>query len=66
MIHHHPVYGYHSVLTVGYVDFTYGAWSDEPNSTYIRIADGWTKGCNRYVWGNCYGSWNYVSVIPDI
>lgn len=36
---------------------------NDPSSTYIRIADGWSSTADRYVWGSCYGTWNYVSVI---
>ena len=65
IMHNHETYGDHSVLAIGYADFTYDGWWNEPSSTYIRIADGHTSNSNRYVWGACYGTWNYVSVIPN-
>ena len=65
IMHAHRLYGDHSVLAVGYVDFTYDSIYNDPSSTYIRIADGWSTNCDRYVWGSCYGTWNYVSVIVD-
>lgn len=63
IMHNHRTYGDHSVLAIGYVDFTYDSIYNDPSSTYIRIADGWSSTADRYVWGSCYGTWNYVSVI---
>lgn len=63
IMHNHRTYGEHSVLAIGYVDFTYDSIYNDPSSTYIRIADGWSSTADRYVWGSCYGTWNYVSVI---
>lgn len=58
MLYDHYRYGNHSVLAVGYYKFEY----DNYDSIYIEIADGWSHTANRYVWGMCYGSWDYVSV----
>lgn len=58
MLYDHYMYRNHSVLAVGYMKFEY----DDYDSIYIRIADGWSRTANRYVWGMCYGHWNYVSV----
>lgn len=63
IMHNHRTYGDHSVLAIGYVDFTYDSIYNDPSSTYIRIADGWSSTADRYVWGSCYGTWNYISVI---
>lgn len=65
IVHDHYMYGDHSVVAVGYSQFTYSNWYGDSYSTYIRIADGWTNYPSRYVWGGCNGSWNYVVVIPD-
>ena len=62
IVHGHQMYKEHSVVAVGYSQFTY---SNGYYSTYIRIADGWTNYPSRYVWGHCQGNWNYVVVIPD-
>ncbi len=51
----------HSVVALGYSQFTYSSIGSR--SIYIRIADGWTNYPSRYVWGNCQGNWNYVSVL---
>lgn len=61
-VHNHKRYGNHSVVALGYSQFTY---SNGYCSTYIRIADGHTNYPSRYVWGHCQGNWNYVIVIPD-
>lgn len=61
ILHNHRTYGNHSVLALGFYQFQY----DDGNSTYIRIADGWSTDPNRYVWGGCAGYWNYVTVIPQ-
>lgn len=58
MLHDHYKYKNHSVIALGYMQFRY----DDYDSIYIRIADGWSRTANRYVWGMCYGTWNYVSV----
>ncbi|MCI8426948.1 MAG: hypothetical protein HFJ03_05325 [Lachnospira sp.] len=57
----HYKYGNHSVVALGYSQFTYSIGN---HSIYIRIADGWTNYPSRYVWGNCQGNWNYVVVLP--
>ena len=62
IVYDHYKYDDHSVLALGYSQFTY---SNGSCSTYIRIADGWTNYPSRYVWGHCQGNWNYVVVIPD-
>lgn len=41
----HYYYGNHSALVVGYVRYKYS----NSSSTYYRIADGISGGCNRYV-----------------
>ena len=28
----------------------------------LFLNDGWTKDPDRYVWGSCVGTWNYVTV----
>lgn len=61
LMNNHNTYGDHGVLAVGYEQFDYG----DSYSTYIRIADGWSHYPDRYVWGACYGTWNYVVVIPN-
>lgn len=42
MVYDHYKYGNHSVVAVGYSEFTYFGWYQNSYSTYIRIADGWT------------------------
>lgn len=59
IMHNHRRYKDHSVLALGYIQFKYNGYG---YSTYIRIADGWTKDPDRYVWGSCVGTWNYVTV----
>jgi hypothetical protein len=59
MLHNHRMYGDHSVLAVGYKQYKYAI----ANSNYIRIVDGWINSPTRFVWGGCYGTWNYVSVV---
>ena len=59
IMHNHRRYKDHSVLALGYIQFKYNGYG---YSTYIRIADGWTKNPDRYVWGSCVGTWNYVTV----
>lgn len=61
----HYKYGNHSVIALGYAQFTYDHWYGKSYSTYIQIADGWTYYPSRYVWGGCSGTWDYVVVIPD-
>lgn len=61
MMHNHKLYGNHSVVALGYQQYAYSG----NTSNYIRIADGWITSPTRYVWGGCYGNWNYVSVIPN-
>jgi hypothetical protein len=61
ILHDNRTYGEHSVLALGYYQFEYNG---SGNSTYIRIADGFSESPNRYVWGGCAGYWNYVTVIP--
>jgi hypothetical protein len=52
MLHDHYKYKNHSVIALGYMKFRY----DDYDSMYIRIADGWIRTANRYVWGMCYGT----------
>lgn len=61
ILHDNRTYSEHSVLALGYYQFEYNG---SGNSTYIRIADGFSESPNRYVWGGCAGYWNYVTVIP--
>ena len=61
-LHNHYRYGDHSVLAVGYQKYTYEHWYGDNVEIYIRISDGWQRYPWRWVWGNCTGSWNYVSV----
>lgn len=42
----HYFYGDHSVVGVGYVDYTYGIFS---HSRYIRVVDGWTSSASRFI-----------------
>lgn len=65
ILHNHKRYGDHSVLAVGYSEFMYNTGMVTSYSIYIRIADGWTNYPSRFVWGACYGTWNYVAVAPD-
>lgn len=58
MVHSHNTYGDHSVVAIGYEYYNYGG----EESSYIQIVDGWTRLPERYVWGGCYGTWNYVTV----
>lgn len=58
LMYNHNKYGDHSVLAVGYQKYKYNDY----DSIYIRIVDGWSRTPNRYVWGMCYGTWDYVSV----
>ncbi len=62
IVHNHYKYSDHSVLAVGYQQYIYEHWYGDNYETYIRIADGWTSKANRFVWGNCKGYWNYVSI----
>jgi hypothetical protein len=62
VVHSHSMYEDHSVLALGYQQFVYYHWYGDSYETYIRIADGWTSSANRFVWGNCSGTWNYVTV----
>ncbi len=61
-LHDHYMYGDHSVVALGYKQYVYYHWYGDNHETYIRIADGWTKTPNRYVWGSCKGNWNYTTV----
>ena len=67
IIHDNNMYGNHSVLALGYKDFVYvGTGFDSTvHNRYIRIADGRTNSATRYIWGDCDGYWNYVSVKPN-
>ncbi len=46
VIQNHYLYGNHSVVGLGYVQYKYGLAS---YSRYIRIADGWTTSSGRFV-----------------
>ena len=61
ILHSHKKYNDHSVFAIGYQLFYYND-INKPYDIFIRIADGWTSQPNRYVWGGCYGNWNYVTV----
>lgn len=62
MLHNHYRYGNHSVLALGYQQYVYEHWYGDAYEIYIRIVDGWQRYPWRFVWGNCSGNWNYVSV----
>lgn len=69
-VHNNNMYGDHGVVGLGYKDFIYppytgGAIGITTHSIYIRIADGWCNDSSRFVWGNCAGTWNYVTVDPS-
>ncbi|MBR3470250.1 MAG: C39 family peptidase [Lachnospiraceae bacterium] len=42
----HYYYGNHSVVGLGYIEYKYGLFS---YSRYVRVADGWSNSCNRYI-----------------
>lgn len=64
-------------MTHGYWELELDSWDGTYNEFYkvmdtneyrpgtydSCIADGWSSTADRYVWGSCYGTWNYVSVI---
>ena len=51
-----------SNIKMGYEKYTYKSFFRNKDQIYIRIADGWDKRPERYVWGGCKGYWNYVSI----
>lgn len=62
MLYDHYLYKNHVVLALGYQDYVYKHWNGNDEEIYIRIMDGWTDKANRFVWGKCSGSWNYLTV----
>jgi hypothetical protein len=68
LIHDNNTYGNHSVLALGYKDYSYFdyVFLTTTHSIYIRIADDYSsRSANRFIWGRCSGTWKYVSVIPS-
>ena len=58
----HSAYDNHDVLALGYQIFYYKKSAAKDYDIFIRIADGWSSEPNRYVWGDCKGTWHYISV----
>ncbi len=46
VVQDHYLYKDHSVLGVGYDEYNHGTLA---KSRYIRVADGWTSSCDRYI-----------------